>query len=143
LASLSTREPLRAFFLAWLAATALSGIPSTLYALLTGRDPLEATRAAAAMLPLSGHLLVDAALVHGGVSVFWAALLFALLPRRSVVLWALTAAAAIGMLDLRIIAPRFFPEVAALEFWPQMADHLMWGLCFGGVLAMRAKKIGL
>jgi hypothetical protein len=35
---------------AWLLATLLSGIPSTTYALLTGNDPLEATRAAGAMI---------------------------------------------------------------------------------------------
>jgi hypothetical protein len=42
--------------------------------------------------------------------------------------------------DLRLIAPRFFPEVAALEFWPQMADHLVWGACFGLVLQFAGKK---
>jgi hypothetical protein len=46
----------------------------------------------------------------------------------------------IGVLDLRLISPLFFPEVAALEFWPQMTDHLMWGLCFGGVLRLRQEK---
>lgn len=105
-----------------------------MHALVTGRDVLEATRAAAAMLPLSGHWFVDAALVHGSVSFFWAIVLWLTLPRRHAVVWAVVAAALIGLLDLGLIAPRFFPEVAALEFWPQMADHLMWGLCFGGVL---------
>jgi hypothetical protein len=50
---------------------------------------------------------------------------------------AIAAAALIGIVDLRLIAPRFFPEVAGLEFWPQMADHLMWGLCFGAGLLQR------
>lgn len=86
------------------------------------------------MLPWSGRLLVDAALVHASVSLFWAILLWYALPRRHIAVWAVAAAALIALLDLRIIAPRLFPEVAALEFWPQMADHLMWGLCFGGVL---------
>ena len=41
----------RELLYAWLLATLpLSGIPSTVYALLTGGDPLEATRAAADML---------------------------------------------------------------------------------------------
>jgi hypothetical protein len=26
-----------------------------------------------------------------------------------------------------------FPEVAALAFWPQLADHLIWGACIGVV----------
>jgi hypothetical protein len=125
-------------FYAWLAATLLSGIPSTLYALATGGDPLQATRAAAAMFPLSGNLFVDAALVHGSVSLFWAAMLWRTLPRRHTAAWAIAAAALIGIVDLLLIAPRFFPEVAALDFWPQMADHLMWGACFGLVLQKKS-----
>jgi hypothetical protein len=127
----------RNFALAWLAATLLSGIPSTLHALVTGRDPLEATRAAAAMLPLTPSLLVNAGIVHCAVSMFWAVILWLVLPRRHAAAWAVAAAALIGILDLRIIAPRFFPEVAALEFWPQMADHLAWGLCLGPVIQKR------
>jgi len=124
----------RAFIYAWLAATLLSGIPSTLYAWFTGQDVAAATRAAAAMAPVSGELLIDAAIVHASVSLFWATLLWFTLPRRHMMAGAIAAAALIGIVDLRLIAPRFFPEVAALEFWPQMADHLMWGLCFGAAL---------
>ena len=120
----------------------LSGLPSTLSAFAPGHDVLEPTRAAATMFPWSGNLLLDAGLVHASVSLFWAALLWFALPRRYVGVWALAASALIGVLDLRLIAPLFFPEVAALEFWPQMADHLMWGICFGAVLE-RAKKIGV
>ena len=43
----------------------------------------------------------------------------------------------IGLLDLRVIAPRFFPEVADLSLLPQIADHLMWGACLGLVLRHR------
>jgi hypothetical protein len=39
---------------AWFAANVLSGLPSTLQALLTGGDYLEATRAAGAMLIAPG-----------------------------------------------------------------------------------------
>jgi hypothetical protein len=123
---------------AWLLATLLSGIPSTLYALLSGGDPTEPTRAAGAMLLPSQtewpKLLLAAALVHGVVSLCWASILWLTLPLRHTTLWALVASAAIAVLDLRIIAPRFFPEVAALAFWPQFADHLMWGACVGLVL---------
>jgi len=79
-------------------------------------------------------LLVAAAFVHCAVSLFWAAILAFVLPRRHIALWAMVASAGIGIVDLRVIAPLFFPEVAALSFWPQMADHLMWGACFGMVL---------
>jgi hypothetical protein len=75
--------------------------------------------------------IAAAAAVHGFVSLFWAAVLWLTLPRTYTPLWALLASAAIALLDLRIIAPVFFPEVAALAFWPQFADHLMWGACVG------------
>jgi hypothetical protein len=101
---------------------------------------MEATRAAAAMFPLSGNVFIDAALVHTAISLFWSALLVLALPRRYTTAWAVVAAAMIGMLDLRVIAPHFFPEVAALELWPQMADHLMWGACFGLVLQIRRRR---
>jgi len=54
-----------------------------------------------------------------------------------VALWAVLAAMAIAVFDLRLIAPMFFPAVAALPFWPQFGDHLMWGACFGLTLALR------
>lgn len=129
---------------AWLAATLLSGLPSTGWAFLTGGDPLEATRAAGAMLlPReieTPPLLLAAALVHSLVSLFWALVLWLALPRRHVVLSALTASAAIAVLDLRVIAPAFFPEVAALEFWPQFADHLAWGASYGVTRALGAPR---
>jgi hypothetical protein len=127
----------RQLFYAWLLATLLSGIPSTLCALASGGDPAEATRAAGAMLLPSetgfGKLLLAAALVHGLVSLFWAVVLWRLLPERHTMLSALAASVAIALVDLRLIAPALFPEVAALEFWPQLADHLMWGACVGVV----------
>jgi hypothetical protein len=130
-------------FWAWLAATLLSGLPSTLYALAAGGDATEATRAAGAMLISAeasfAQLFGAAAVVHSAVSLFWASILTWLLPRRRTVLWALLAAILIALLDLRVIAPAFFPEVAALAFWPQFADHLMWGLAAGMALQWRRR----
>jgi len=130
----------RELLYAWLLATLLSGIPSTVYALLTGGDPLEATQAAAAMLLRSESslikLLLAATLVHASVSLFWSIVLWLALPRRRTMLWALLASAAIALVDLRVIAPAFFPEVAALAFWPQFTDHLMWGACYSVGLSL-------
>ena len=127
---------------AWLAATLLSGIPSTLYALVTDGDPMEATRAAGAMLlpheTSSAKLLAAAALVHPAVSLFWAIVLAIVLPLRRVTVWAVLASVAIAFLDLKVIAPLFFPQVAALAFWPQFADHVIWGACLGLTLHYRA-----
>jgi hypothetical protein len=130
-----------------LLATLLSGLPSTLYALVTGGDPTQATRAAGAMLLRAeeasfGKLFLAAAVVHACVSLLWAWLLWLALPVRHTALWAVLAAAAIAVLDLRIIAPAFFPEIAALAFWPQFADHLMWGACAGVVLQYRSRTLG-
>ena len=129
---------------AWIAATLLSGIPSTLHALLTGGDVTEATRAAGAMLvsPLSPlpRLFLAAALTHAVVSLFWTAIFVMVLPLRHTLIGAVLAAALIALLDLRVIAPLFFPEVAALAFWPQFADHLMWGLSVGLALHWRRRR---
>lgn len=91
---------------------------------------MEPTRAVGAMIGRPGSIGA-AALIHASVSLFWSLLLWLVLPYRHTLSWALLAAAAIAFLDLRLIAPVFFPDVAALEFWPQFADHLMWGACVG------------
>jgi hypothetical protein len=135
---------LRDLFCAWLVATVFSGLPSTAYALLIGANPLEATLAAGGMLlPMSAppvQLFMAAAVVHCSVSAFWAAVFGALLPRHHVVVWALAGSAVVAVLDLRLIAPLIFPSVAALDFWPQFADHLMWGALLGGTLKLRPAR---
>ncbi|MGQ0654420.1 MAG: hypothetical protein ACT4P4_19500 [Betaproteobacteria bacterium] len=122
-------------------ATLTSGLPSTVHALVTGGDVTEPTRAAAAMLiradsPLP-HLVAAAAVAHSAISLFWAAILTYTLPWRYTVAWAVGAAATIALLDLRVIAPFMFAEVARLPFWPQFADHLMWGASLGATLTWR------
>lgn len=134
----------RDLFYAWLVATVFSGLPSTLHALATGADVLEATRAAGAMLlPRATDtvtLFAAAAIVHPAVSLFWTLVFAMLLPRRHVTLGATIGAAAVALLDLRVIAPMLFPAVAALPFWPQFADHLAWGALLGGTLQLRARR---
>ena len=138
------RHRLRDLFWAWLVATVFSGLPSTLHALVTGADPLEATRAAGAMLlpdaSDTGSLVAAAALVHPAVSLFWTLVFGWCLPRRHVMGWAVLAAAAVALVDLRVIAPLAFPAVARLPFWPQFADHLMWGALLGGTLWFRSLR---
>ena len=128
---------------AWLAATLLSGLPSTAWALLSGGDLLEPTRAAGSMLlpgeSSTGKLIAAAAVVHPVVSAFWALALWRVLPRRGTLEWALLAALLIALLDLKLIAPLFFPRVATLDFWPQLADHFMWAAAFGIALDWRRR----
>jgi hypothetical protein len=102
---MSSAHPTRRSLLyAWLLATLFSGIPSTSYSLITGGDPLEATRAAGAMIGFPDSMAA-AALVHACVSAFWAFVLWRWLPQR-------------------------------LAFWPQFADHLMWGACYSVGLSL-------
>src|SRR5438105_25549 len=62
--------PRRDFLWAWLAATLLGGLPSTTWALLTGGDPLEATRAAGAML-LPRELETPRLLLAAALGIRW------------------------------------------------------------------------
>ena len=127
-------------------AAIVSAIPSTLYAWWTGGDVMEATRAAGAMLIASdssdAELFSAAAVVHIFVSAFWSAVLTWLLPRERTMMWAIARARRIALLDLRVIAPLFFPEVYALPFWPQFADHLAFGATLGAVLQWRFRQRG-
>jgi hypothetical protein len=142
LQSMYPQRTKRQLIYAWALASVLGGIPSTVYALLTGGDPLEATRAAGAMVGRPDSIAAAAA-VHMAVSAFWSGVLWFILPARHTTLWALAASALIALLDLRVIAPQFFPDVAALAFWPQFADHLMWGACFalGLEIGRRARAL--
>lgn len=119
-----------AVLLGWLLATVFSGAPSTAWALATGGDPWEATRAAGRMLLPQAQalpvLFTAAAVVHGSLSTFWALVCAYTLPRRHTGRWALALITAVGLSNLLVVAPRWFPEVAALAFWPQMADHWAW-----------------
>lgn len=134
----------RDLFWAWAVATVFSGLPSTVHALLTGHDVLEATRAAGRMLLPSRTdtptLFAAAAVVHPLVSLFWAAIFIALLPTRRTAGWATIGAGLVACLDLLVIAPLAFPSIAALAFWPQFADHLAWGLLLGGTLRFRGRR---
>jgi hypothetical protein len=135
--------PVRDLALAWLVATVFSGAPSTLLALATGGDPAEATFAAGRMLVDSASpvvLFAAAALVHPAVSALWTLVAALALSARHITVKAMAFSAGVGLLDLLLIAPRWFPEVAALAFWPQMADHLMWGACLGGTLHALASR---
>ena len=139
-----SRYPARDVFWAWLVATVCSGAPSTVIFIATGQDLWPPIRAVGSMLvspdgPAS-MLFLSAALVHCAVSLFWTVVIAVSIPPDRAPLFALAASALIAVLDLRIIAPLMFPEVAALAFWPQFADHLMWGALVGFTLKLRAAR---
>lgn len=121
---------------AW--AAALSGAPSTLHALATGRDPLGATLAAGSIvLPVEtrrDRLFAAAVPVHLGLSLAWGIVL----DRAGIrgVRQGALAGLAIAALDLGVVGPRF-PRVEALPLVPQLADHVVFGAIAGHLLGSR------
>ena len=127
-------------------AALVSGAPSTLHALATRTSPLEATLAAGTLLAPSGTksrtvLLLAAVPVHVTLSLGWALLLAAVLPRRRTVAWATVAGLAIAALDLGIVG-RHFPRIRALAPVPQVLDHVAYGATVGVVLSRRRRSAG-
>lgn len=119
-------------------AAALSGAPSTLHALATGRDPLEATLAAGSLLlpreTRPGRLLAAAVPVHLTVSLGWGLVLERARVRGAACgAIAGLAIAAVGLGAGRALSPR----VRALPLLPQIADHVAYGTIAGAVLGRR------
>ncbi len=119
-------------------AAVLSGAPSTLHALASGRDPLEATKAAGSiLLPRETRtlpLVAAAVPIHLALSLGWALAL-----ERAGIRGAGRGAAAglaIAAIDLGVVGRRF-PRVRALPALPQLADHLAYGAVTGFVLDRR------
>lgn len=123
-------------------AAALSGTPSTLHALATRSSPLEATLAAGTLLlPRERRppaLALAAVVVHLALSLGWALLLSALLPRRRTIACATLAGLAIAVLDLGLVGRRN-PRIRALPQLPQVLDHVAYGLTVGAVLSRRRR----
>ena len=119
---------------AW--AAALSGIPSTAHALVTGRDPLEAVYAAGTILlprETRRHLLVVAAVpVHLALSLGWTVALdrAGIRSARGGAIAGLVGAA----LDLGVVGSRL-PRIRALPLVPQIVDHAAFGAISGHLLA--------
>jgi hypothetical protein len=121
-------------------AGVVSGAPSTLHALLTGRDPLAAARAAGSLV-LPGeappaHLVLAGAAVHTVVSLGWGTVLgvaLSRLPCRAA-WWGALAGLGIAAFDLGMVGRRR-PLIRELPLLPQLADHLAFGAVTGAVVA--------
>jgi hypothetical protein len=137
--------PIRVTALAALLAGIIGGVPSTLYAIACSGNWLESINAIAAMANAEnlsfGWRVSVATAIHFMISFVWSAALMAFLPERWTLLWASVAGAAIAVIDLLLLAPILFPEVAALSFWPQLADHVVWGGAVGAILARTVKHL--
>jgi len=130
-------------------AAAASGIPST--ALAVQRRELgiytdHALTAASALLgaeswPKAPRWVAGAA-VHAAVSLWWTAVLGAVLPRRRPVVNGAVAGFAIAALDLGVVGRRI-PAVRALSPGPQIADHIAFGVVAALGLRYGARRITL
>ena len=137
------RSLFRGSLRAALPAALLSGVPSTIHALIVRSDPFEATLAAGSLLlpreQRRGRLMAAAIPVHLGLSVAWTALMAALLPRRHPVIEGTLAGLAIASLDLGLIG-RSFPRIRALQPLPQIGDHVAFGILAATLLARQQGK---
>lgn len=125
---------LRAGARAGAVAGVVGGLPSTAHALLSGRDPLEAVRAAGSLVGCP--TVAAGALVHGAVSLGWAVVMSLSLPRRRAAGWGAAAGLAIAALDLGVVGRRL-PRIRALPMLPQVVDHVVYGATVGTVLERR------
>ena len=129
-----TRRMLRAAALAGL----FGGVPSTCYALATGGDLLESTRAAGTILlpddAAPRRLVTAGVVVHALISLAWSAVFAAVLPRRRAAIAGAAAGFGVAAIDLGI-ARRRFPRIAALPRLAQVADHVAFGALVGHQLA--------
>jgi hypothetical protein len=128
----------RTGLVAGLVGAIVGGLPSTCHALATGRDPLEASYAAGAILrpheQRPGHLLISAAVAHGAISLLWGQVLVRVLPQRHPVLAGAAAGLAIAAVDLGTVGLRI-ERVRELPLRPQLADHAVYGAAVGTVIA--------
>jgi hypothetical protein len=134
---------LRAGLRAGAVAGVLSGAPSTVHALATGRSPVEAIRAAGTLvLPddaAPSSLAAAGVVAHGAISLGWGVVLAAVLPSRRAVVWGALAGLAVAGLDLGVLG-RGWPRIRALPTAPQVGDHIAFGALVGVVLSRAGRR---
>ena len=95
-------------------AAVVSGAPSTIHALAKRTDPLAASLAAGTLLlpdeRRASRLLPAAMLAHAALSLGWAVVLAAVLPRRRTAVPATVAGLAIAAFDHGVVGPRVAPK---------------------------------
>ena len=115
---------------------------STLCALLAEGRPLEPTLAAGSLLlpreQRASRLLLAAVPVHAALSLGWAVVLAAVLPRKRTTELGALAGFGIAALDLGVIGRRY-PRIRALPQLPQVADHVAYGATVGAVVGRRRR----
>jgi hypothetical protein len=127
-------------------AATLSGLPSTLHALLAGGSVgaaavyvHDATCAAGTLLPPGRPGFSRGVIVHVGMSAACGEALARTLPRRHSPVWGGAFGFAIGVVNVGIIG-RLFPAIRALPLIPQLADHFAYGMLFALVVDRRVGR---
>jgi len=123
----------------WVRATAIaalvSGIPSTVHAIMTNQDPLAPTKAAGKLaLPKehrTPHLLAAAIPTHLAISLAWGYAISR--TKNPTTTRGALAGLAIATLDLHLPGKRLAP-VRSLPKAPQLADHIAFGATVGWLL---------
>ena len=143
LARVLATQDVRDAIVAGAVASVLSGVPSTLHAIATRANPLEASLAAGTLLlPREGRasrLLPAAVAAHGALSLGWALAIAATLPRRHALAWSVAGGLAIAALDLGVVGRRY-PRIRALPLAPQVLDHVAFAVTVGRVVSRRRAR---
>jgi hypothetical protein len=134
---------LRVGLRAGVVAAVLSGAPSTVHALATGRSPLDAVQAAGTLLlpddaPPSARAAAGL-VAHGAISLGWGVVLAAVLPRRRKVACGALAGLVIAGIELGVLGRRW-PRIRALPLGPQVADHVAFGALVGAVVSRAGRR---
>jgi hypothetical protein len=128
-----------------LAAT-LSGVPSTLHALIKGRGlrsaavyVYDATCAAGTLVPPGRPGFGRGVAVHLAISMLCGEALARTLPREHCTEWGAAAGLVIGAVNVGVIG-RSFPAIRSLPLVPQLADNMMFGTLFAMTLDRRDRQ---
>jgi hypothetical protein len=120
-------------------AAVLSGLPSTTYALVSGRKisaatdyVQDATTRIGVLVPPFRPGFVRGAAAHALISAVAAGGLARMLPRRGSVGWGAVAGLVMGVVNVGIIGRRI-PAIAELPLGPQLTDNVAFGVIFAAV----------
>jgi len=113
----------------------LSSIPSTIYYRVTSQNILEPFLSIGLIFIDLSHfylLILISAALHFLISLFWSMVLKFIIPNKKQLLFGMFTGIAIALIDLIIIGSHI-PGIANLEFFPLLADHVLWGIIVTGI----------
>ena len=131
-----------------LLAATLSGLPSTLHAVIKQRslrsaavDAYDTTCAVGTLVPPGRPGFGRGAAAHLAISMLCGETLARTLPRDHSAAWGAAAGLLIGVINVGVIG-RSFPAISRLPLVPQLADNVMFGTVFAVALDRRDRQHG-